>query len=222
MTLEDLIQRVRIEADDLFEPYFWSDEVITDWLNEAQEEAAIRGRLIHESDNAAVCTLKVKAGKASYPLHASLYEIDHLAFNRDGLYRVQPLKLVSGEALDSIMPDWRNEEGDPEYAIQGDKGLRLVPRPTDAGVVNLEGYRLPLSPMVTGSDEPGINAAHHRHLVHWALSKAFRVPDAEVFDPQRAQNAEALFTRYFGQQTDSDLRRMTREDVQHHVEPYWP
>jgi len=222
MTLEELIQQVRVAADDLVEPYFWSDEVIAGWLNDAQEEAAIRARLLHESDNSAVCQLKVKTGKASYPLHAALYEIDHIAFNRDGLYRAQPIKLVSGEALDRMMPEWRTEEGDPEYAIQGDTGLRLVPRPNEPGVVSLEGYRLPLSSMDTGSDEPEINAVHHRHLVHWALYRAFSVPDAEVFDPQRAQAAEASFIRYFGQRPDADLRRLTREDVQHHVQPFWP
>lgn len=58
---------------------------------------------------------------------------------------------------------------------------------------------------------------HHPHLVEWALHKAFSVPDAEFFDPNRAQIAEAKFIDYFGERPDSDLRRITREDVPQHM-----
>ena len=33
--------------------------------------------------------------------------------------------------------------------------------------------------------------------------------------------AEERFTRYFGEQTDSDLRRITREDTPHTVKAFW-
>ena len=57
-----------------------SDEAVTGWLNEAEQEACIRGRLLHESGNAAVCQIVVTAGTAHYPLHPALYEIDYIAF----------------------------------------------------------------------------------------------------------------------------------------------
>lgn len=222
MNLAELTQLFRLAANDQIEPYFWSDEAVAEWFNEAQDEAAIRGRLIHESDSALICAIKVKPGQATYKLHPSLYEIDYIALEREGLTNRQPLKLVSGERLNEVMPQWREREGDPEYAIQGDKGIRLVPRPLDAGTVRLEGYRLPTSAMDSDSDEPELNSTHHRHLVQWALFKAFSVPDAEIFDPQRAGEAEDAFTGYFGSRPDSDLRRLTREDVQHHVTAFWP
>ena len=68
---------------------------------------------------------------------------------------------------------------------------------------------------------PEISELHHEHLVNWALHKAFSIPDAEGFDPQRAQDAERDFTEYFGIRPDSDLRRITREDVPHTVEAFW-
>ncbi|RPP87255.1 hypothetical protein IPC1125_34030, partial [Pseudomonas aeruginosa] len=60
------------------------------------------------------------------------------------------------------------------------------------------------------------------HLVQWALHRGFSIPDMESFDPNRAALAEAAFTAYFGERPDSDLRRITREDVPHHVEAFWP
>ena len=68
--------------------------------------------------------------------------------------------------------------------------------------------------------EPEIHQAHHEHLIQWALHRAFSVPDSELFDPDRARLAEEEFTAYFGPLPDSDMRRKTREDVQHYVRGY--
>ncbi|QLI49491.1 structural protein [Pseudomonas phage vB_PaeM_USP_25] len=225
MTLADLIAAYRTDANDKAVPYFASDEEVTGWLNEAENEAAIRGRLIHESDTPAVCEIAVVAGTASYPLHASLYELSHVAFRPDGGATRKPVLLVSSEYLDACMRDWRDREGCPQYAIQSDSGIRLVPRPDAAGTLILEGYRLPMEPMLLAEQEtatPEINGAHHRHLVQWALHCGFSIPDTESFDPNRAGIAEAAFTQYFGHRPDSDLRRITREDVPQTVKAFWP
>lgn len=70
-------------------------------------------------------------------------------------------------------------------------------------------------------DVPEIAAIHHEYLVQWALYRAFSVPDTETFDPNRAAIAEREFTQYFGLRPDSDLRRITREDTPHEVEPWF-
>lgn len=215
MTLSELIIRFRTEANDKAAPYFWTDDEVTAWLNDAVAEAAIRGRLIHESADPDICRISVVEGESRYDLHPSLYELTHIAL--DG----KPLSLVSAEALDNSVRGWRAEQGDPCYAVQEDKGLRLVPTPTSDGTLALEGYRLPTEAMEEEGDEPEIHGAHHRYLVLWALHKAFSIPDTEVFDPARAGNAEAEFTRHFGIRPDSDLRRITREDVPHAVEAFW-
>lgn len=225
MNLSSLIAIYRTDASDKAEPYFASDEEVTGWLNEAEAEAALRGRLIHESSNPDVCQVPVIAGTASYSLHAALYELTHVAFRAAGDTRRQPVVLVSTEYLDGTVSDWRDAEGTPEYAIQSDSGIRLVPKPTEAGALLIEGYRLPIAPMLLADKDaatPEINGAHHRHLVQWALHRGFSIPDSEVFDPARAATAEAEFTRYFGLRPDADMRRTTREDVPHTVEPCWP
>lgn len=227
MTLEELIRRFRTEANDKAQPYFWSDEELKDWLNDAQDEAAIRGRLIHDSSTAAVCSIDVTAGVSVYALHESLYEITSAFFQLTPGDRRIPIYLVSVEYADRTWPDWREPNTfsttcSERYAIQDDATIRLVPTPTQDGVISLECYRLPMVKLVDNDDEPGIHKAHHRHLIQWALHKAFSIPDTEAFDATRAGIAEAEFTRYFGIRPDSDLRRSTRFDETQVVRGMFP
>ena len=84
----------------------------------------------------------------------------------------------------------------------------------------LKGYRL-AKPLENDEDEPEIHPTHHRHLCDYALMKAFSVPDAELFDPNRAVIAEKYFNDYFGLPKDSDFRRLTREDKPHVNASFW-
>ena len=222
MILSELIRKFRVAAFDMEQPYLFADEDITDWLNDAVKEAAIRGRLIHESSNPDVCSIVVVAGTSNYPLHESLYEIDSLHWSGPSSDRAEPIRLISQEDMGSVWSDWRTrQQSSPEYAIQHDTGIRLVPTPKDAGTLHIEGYRTPIAPMTLDIDRPEINLIHHEYLIHWALYKGFKRPDSEVFDPSKAGDEERLFTNYFGERPDSDLRRITRQDVPHVVTPFW-
>lgn len=213
MTRADLLREFRILAQDTVKPYRWENEWIEAWLREAEQEACIRARLIHESANPDVCEADVYPGESVYPLHEALYEIDNIAIRFAGNAERTPLRLVSQEWLDERLRGWRDRKGRPEYAIQGDTSIRLVPAPDGYGELLLEGYRIPLQ----GSGEwvPEIHQTHHKRLLQWVLHLAYSIPDADVNDPQRAAQAESTFTGYFGERPDSDLRRLTREDGDH-------
>ena len=223
MILSELIRKFRVAAFDMEQPYLFADEDITDWLNDAVKEAAIRGRLIHDSTTTGVCTISTLPAIPNYALHESLYEIDAIHWlSVDNPYRVNRLRLVSQEDMADIWHDWRTRDHDtPEYAIQHDTNIRLVPAPNVAGVITIEGYRTPIAPMVLDTDRPEINIIHHEYLIQWALHKGFGIPDSEVFDMNRSALTEQEFTKYFGERPDSDLRRITREDVPHVVKPFW-
>ncbi|MHB0825093.1 phage adaptor protein [Stutzerimonas nitrititolerans] len=211
MNRNELVREFRIATQDLVAPYLWDTADVVRWLEEAEREACVRGRLLHESIDLDMCEIAVAPEEAVYPLHPRLYEIDHIAFLDDGASCRRPIKLVSSEYLDATVQDWRDRVGRVEYAIQGETSLRLVPRPDAPGTVLLEGYRLPNSPAGATSFE--IHEAQHRNLLDWALFRAFSVPDAETLDLGRAAEAERAFTAYFGVRPGSDLRRQTREDV---------
>lgn len=233
MKLADLIRRFRTEANDKAQPYFWSDAEVTDWLNDAEEEAALRGRLIYEAANPDVCQIDIVAGQRVYPLHPAMVELSNLSFTAGPGERVYPVRLMSPEGIDRALPNWREQAGFDSgtrwcgwiIAIQSDRTLQIAPEPLIDGTLSMCGYRLPIAPMEPEDAEdvePEINAAHHRHLIQWALHKAFSIPDTEAFDASRAEIAENEFTRYFGLRPDSDLRRSTREDETQTVKVFFP
>lgn len=223
MKLSELLSRFRTESNDKVQPYFNDDDDVIAWLNDAVHEACLRSRLLHEHSNPDICRIAVSVGRSQYALHESLYELTGLFFDPGHGACIQAVKLASEEMLSRIYcDDWRTRQGQPQYAIQSDTGLRLVPTPDKDGALVLEGYRLPLNDMVDQTDSPEINKAHHVHLVQWALHKAFGIPDTEFFDPNRAQIADIKFTEYFGERPDADLRRDTREDFEHYSTPFWP
>lgn len=224
MVLSELLRRFRVDANDKVEPYFNEDVDVIAWLNDAVNEACIRGRLLHESQNSDACNIPVVAGNSQYSLHPSLYELTQVWFEPANGYRGSNLSLVSPEYLDQrySSENWRRLQGRPEFAIQDDTGIRLVPIPDVDGELQLEGYRVPLLPMEKDTDVPEINQIHHVQLIQWVLHQAFKVPDAEFFDPNRSALAEQEFTDYFGIRPDSDLRRITREDIPHNVIPFMP
>lgn len=221
MTLAELIRQFRREARDRVAPFFWGDEDVTDLFNDAVEEAAIRGRLLHESGSSAVCRINVLADRSACRLHPALYELTYIAFQGPSC-PPSKLQLQSVEWLDDHVRDWRTQVDTPCYAVQSDTGLRLVPTPRDAGILMVEGYRVPINRMAGDTDEPEIHQAHHRHLVQWVLHRCFGEPDSEAFDPNRSAIAEAAFTQYFGLRPDVNLRRITREDSPQHVQAIWP
>ena len=221
MTLKELVRLVRIQSNDKIEPYFNDDEDITSWLNQAVDEACIRGRLVHESINADVCAIPVVANQSQYPLHESLYEITRLTFVPGNGEKQLDLRLVSEEWLNLYFyENWPDMKGKPQFAIQSDTALRLVPKPDNDGELFVEGYRTAIVNMALDSDKPGdLHKQHHVQLVEWALYKAFSIPDTEFFDPNRSAIAYQNFENYFGVRPDSDLRRQTREDYEHRVKP---
>ncbi|MOA06630.1 hypothetical protein D3C78_1262800 [compost metagenome] len=217
MTRDELIAEFRVMTRDLVEDYLWQTAWVARWIDQAEAEACLRGRLLYESGDPMLCEIAVAPGVAHYLLHPALYELAHVAWRASGANRREPVKLVSTEWLDDRVRDWRDLAGAPEYVVQGDTGLRLVPQPDADGVLLLEGYRLPVrSVAASGSSTPEIHPAHHIHLLQWVLYRAYSHPDTETLNPGKAAEAERAFSAYFGERPDSDLRRITREDVDHH------
>lgn len=222
MTLEDMIRRFRVAARDTVEPFLFPTEDVTDWLNDAQDQACVRGRLLREDALPEMCRIVLEAGKHTYKLHQKLYEISHLRVLPQNGGRSRHLLIKTREWLDAEMPDWRDSNRPAMFAIQDDISLRVVGKVDDGDVLALECYRLPLKPMEADNSKPEIHIAHHDHLIQWALHRAFSIPDAEMFDAQRAEKAEREFSSYFGLMPDADMRRITRHDVAHHNATFLP
>lgn len=207
MTLAELIAAFRTDADDLVaNPYLWSDAELTRWANEAEQEAALRAKLLFDASTTAVCQIAVLAGTTSYALHAKVHDVEH-ARTIDSGGTVTRLTLTDRIELERVRPDWRYETREPRALIRYDGRIELDCIPDANYTLRLEVHRLPLTDMSTSGHIPEIAAIHHRHLVKWMLHRAYERPDSETRDPDKSARAEKEFTKVFGRRPDADLRR---------------
>lgn len=214
MNLESLLGRVRNDLDDIAEPYLYSDEVLTGYLNTAVLEAAIRARLLKDDDitNPDLCLIPVVAGQADYTIDPLVYVVRH-AFIKGASHK---LTRITTRSLDKVEPGWDmrpdTERGDPCYLIMdiSQRLVRLFPKPQAAGELCLRIWRKPLDEerMESGEDEPCIAIADHESLKDWALHEAYLVKDSELYDPDRSATHLGLFERKFGQRpSENELAR---------------
>lgn len=221
MNLSQLEARFRTDTDDAAVPYLWSSPEVISFLNEAQEEAAIRGKLIFDASTVAVCQIPVSVvGGAIYPLHAKIHEIVYASIT-DSSGEVYRLELKDREELNRIKPDWRTAVERPEYIIHLDNTIRLGCLPDASYTINLEVHRLPLVAMALTTDTPEINGVHHTELVQWALYRAYSKPDADAMDLGKAQEAYAKFERYFGVKPNAELRKDENANRPHVNKVHW-
>lgn len=222
MDLAELIAQFRSDAFDLEIPYLSSDANVTAWLNEAEQEACVRAKLIHDTTTPAVCTISVTAGTSVYPLHDAIIDITRAAFTPAGSTSEEKLYLTDMVELERIYPDWRKYSDLPRYAIQNDTSIQLACKPSTDGILALECYRLPLANIEDQATEaPEIGRIHHRHLVQWALHRCYARPDAELFNPNKSATALAEFTRVFGLRPDADYRRSSQANRPHGNKAVW-
>lgn len=218
MTLGEMLAVVRIHLHDTFQPYQFDDALLTFFLNEAQQQACMRGRLLLEDADPDMCLIAVEADRHTYPLHPKLYELTAARLKADGSSEVQKLKIVSRGWLDSHVCDWRDGAkwwglGAERYLVQEESSVRIVPTPARDGVLTIEAHRLPLAEMLEAQDRPEIHEASHAALMDWALYRAFSIPNPDSYNQEQARLHEERFTAYFGLPVDADLRRITREDT---------
>ena len=216
MTLNDLISAFRNRADDTAEPYLWSDAEVKQYLNDAENEAADRARLILDASTAATCQIAAVAGTATYSLHQTILDV-----RRAKIGDSNPLLKTSVEELDMEWPEWESAKGEPTCYVDAEGVIRLVPEPTENGVLSLSVHRLPLESMVLGADAPEIHARYHTRLIDWALRCAYLKRDSDTHNSEMAEHYELAFNLSFGIKPDANVQRKQRDKRPPVVKANW-
>lgn len=222
MTLNELIAQFRVDTDDRKKPYLFRDEDIITWLNEAEEEAALRADLLFEADDASICQIPATAGTRKYALHDLVLRVTHASFTATGSDDAPCiLTLHSRLALDDAWRSRRTTTDKPRALIVDDASIELDCLPEADGLLAIECYRAPCQKMKDGKDTPEIGRFHHRFLTKWAEHRAYSRPDTETFNQPRADQAEQAFTEQFGMRPDADRRRAFEADAPPHNAGYY-
>ena len=216
MNLNDLIGHVRRDLDDMVNnPYLYSDEELTGWLNQAVLEAAIRARLLKDDarTNPTMCALAVTAGQYDVAISDLIFVVRHAHMAAGS----RPLLRVTTKTLDRLEPGWdqltpADIAGTPKYLVMDvSQGLvRLHPPTAAADTLNIRVWRKPLEDEVLElpDDEPAVRITDPEALKHWALRCAYLVKDSELYDPERATQHEGIFEARFGKRpTEHEMQR---------------
>ncbi|MFM7025197.1 MAG: DUF6682 family protein [Limnohabitans sp.] len=215
MNVAGFIEAFRADLDDQEAPYFWSDEDIVRYLNDAVNEAAERALLIEDSTTAECCEITLVPGTGTYPLHTSVIAVKRATFNG------KMLDFTSIEAEDENGASWEAQTGPQprKYIVNGNASeIRILPEPTAAGTVRLTVFRTPLEPLSADVETgvPELKVIYHERLKNWVYRCAYLKKDGEVFDEAAAARYEALFVAAFGERPTAKVRR-NRNDRRPHV-----
>lgn len=200
MNSGEIIRQARLELDDTEPDYLWSDAELLGYLNEAEEEASRRARLLIDATTPEICTVTLASGQSEYDLDERVIGIR----SAQPSWRTRPLHGVTVAEMDQDAPGWRARYGQPEVVVLDYQtgSLTVCPTPSIAEeglTIQLRVTRLPMRPMVGESDKPEVKAVYHRSLIHWIKHKAYLKKDADTLDKPASAEALALFTQEFGE-----------------------
>lgn len=213
MTLGEMISAFRVDEQDTNTPYFWSDEDLIRWFNEAVEEAAIRKSLLLET-----LSFSLSPSDFEIALPVRIIEVRTARIVEGGqTYWLKPTDRYEQDRLNS---DWRDTVERPTGFIHDDRSITLNRIVETAAVLKLECRRVPVNLMADDSDEPEISAAHHRRLDGWVRYRGRSVPDADFGDKNRAEQGLADFEDYFGRRPGADHRRNNNANRPHKVKAW--
>lgn len=205
MTLEQLIALYRAQsmdgkfaADGADDDMLCSDDLLTIYANEAQEEACRRGELLRDSASL-LSAISFAADAQVVALDPRIVRV--ISARVDG----QRVAVVSETDMEAICPSWQDDgaRARPTHLVYGMTTgmLHLWPVPAAPGTIRLTVQRLPLKQLANDSDKPEIRPELHRGLVEWMLFRAYSREDTDLYNDAKAAIALGRFEAEFGRKT---------------------
>lgn len=215
MTLAQMMAVFNSEERNNITPPLWESTDIKRWFNEAEQEAAVRGNLIFDTDSATLA-----ADTTAVSLDAGIYEVERVFLSVSGgtPFEVTP---TDRREQDRLSSNWRTTTGRPTQFIHDDTRL-VFNRIADAAyTVSIEGFRLPASDMAADADTPEIARIHHSKLIEWVRYRAYSIPDNDnTRDAKKAEIALGLFEDYFGPRPQANESRARNANRPHRVKAW--
>lgn len=214
MTLERLIAQFRRLSGDNVEPYFFDDELLTEFANQAETEAAIRAKLLYDNTD-----IDLTAGDAVYSLSSEVFSVVR-AILIDSDNKKTTLEIIDRQSLDHKNPIWQEAaDAKPKYVVVDESSIELSPAPDVDYTLKISYHRTPLVAMALVSDEPEINARHHDGLVYWMLFQALQANDYDSMNLNISADSEQKFIKRFGIRPDANVMRKQARRGNHSIKP---
>jgi len=198
ITLADIVSRTRSRLDDMVEPYLWSNNDITDCLNEVINELCRDMPMIEDSTGTTVCRYSITKDDPLVNLNSriTILKKARLASQND------PLLLRNAHWMDANYPGWESSaSGLPTILITEGVGTgkaRIYPPPNANDTLWVSVYRLQLVDMFWATDQtyqPEIPAIYHDKLFNGILWKAYSKQDVDTLDLKKVAAHERMWLR---------------------------
>jgi len=228
ITANKVINRIRTELKDEIAPYFWSDDELLAYIDEAQMELCTRGYRILDSTSPAICEIQYKANAFKLPIHESILKI--LSVVREDsngvLHNVRQATEESSLHMFPIRPsDYGHNTADAAQALTSpgdmfevyvdydEDFIRLSSPALTDGTLLLHVERLPYKEITDCEQELEVRREHVSAIIAWVAFRAWSKQDAETFDSTASNRSLALFET-FADRARIDFKRRTSQPGQ--------
>lgn len=222
MNTTELKDKFRLELIDAVAPYFWKDEEIYEYMNDAQ---LMFCRLVGgiQDSTSDITKIDVVIGQTFSPISPKLLKIRKaiLASNYQDITLLNAEDLWDTVATDygiTAVPKLDNTTGPVRAIVLGmeQDQVRMLQIPEANDTINMVIYRLPLKDLDDADQKIEIAAHHHIYLLHWMKHRAFSKHDAETFDKTKAATFENMFIAYCDQaRMEMETRKHKHRTVQY-------
>lgn len=209
MTAQDLLTQFRNEMMDTHRPYFWSDEEILGYMNDAYKMfVRLMGGIADFTSD--LTRVDIVAGDPIGLLDRRILRITEAARVSDGRnIEIKNYTDVDANRLRDVVYGMVRSESLPGpvkmMVIGAERGkCKWIQVPETDDQAQLSVYRLPIgtvdiggSNLAFGFDEVG--EEHVTNFCPWMRYRAYQKADADVFDPKRGELFKAQFTAYCDQ-----------------------
>lgn len=185
-TVKDLVESFRDDEKDSSTAPFWSDSQLVRWANMAVARFCEKTRSVYDSTSA-FTLIDYRAGESVYPRHHCIIDIVQA-------YTTGP----NGRDLEVQAPGYTSQKDLPrtgmtKIMVVDNADLRLYPAPQEDGQLQLEVIRRPVKTLTIDSKLSDVPTTEREHLLLYIKHRAYRVNDAEIFDPAKSANFLAEF-----------------------------
>jgi hypothetical protein len=199
VNLREIVKTFRREIKDTAKPYLITDEAAMHFANQAQLEAARRGRLLVDSVTTGICEVQVSAGEPVVDIDPRIISIRRARISSRSI----PLGKRKVRDMDFEFGGWdaSTNKSIPTIVITdyGTDQLYLYPAPKDDCTLFLTVTREPLDAMSDDDDQPEIKSRHHLALISWMKYRAYSDDDTDLYNADKASRALTEFAAEFGQ-----------------------
>lgn len=188
-TVRELVEAFRDDEKDAAGPdAFWNDKQLVRWVNQAVDRYCELTRSVYDSTSP-FTSVELRAGESVIPRHACIIDIVSASFpapNKRDLDIQAP-----GRIPRSSLPT----SGITRLMVVDSHDLRLYPPVPADCVLQLEVIRRSVRSLDIDCRLTDIPRHARETLLLYMKHRAYRVHDAELFDPAKADNYLAEFER---------------------------